>query len=296
MKKILAITCHQVTNPLIHTVNYFSSSPDNIILIHIDKKSTAQDFDFLKKNNVILIEDRVNIKWGGISQIEATINLMTASKKYNYDYFFLLSGDDIPIQTDNHFNEFLKNNTGYNFIHYQDERTTYIDPHQRVKYKYTDVFFNRKNDVSSRTLRLLHRLTREYLFKNHSYLDNLHRIPEMYKGTNWFGLTDHSVDYILDFLSSNNWYLPIFEKSICADEIFFHTIIKSSKKNLIYNNKNLRNNAMRYIDWVSGPQYPRVLTENDFDKIKKSKMLFARKIPKDATTSFMMSFIREQVH
>ncbi|MCU1767344.1 beta-1,6-N-acetylglucosaminyltransferase [Pseudomonas protegens] len=293
MKKVLAITCHQVTNPLIHTVNYFSSFDDNTILIHVDKKSAIHDFEFLKKENVILIEDRVDVKWGGVSQIEATLNLMKFSRKYQYDYFFLLSGDDIPIQTNSQFNEFLTKNAGYNLIHYQDERGAYIDPHQRVKYKYTDVFFSRSRDIKSRALRVLHRLTREYLFKNKSYFSNLYKTPTMYKGTNWFGLTEYTTGYILDFISSHDWYFSMFEKSICADEIFFHTIIKSSDDNLIYNNKELRSNAMRYIDWISGPEYPRVLTNEDFDKIINSNMLLARKIHKDASKEFMMSFINK---
>ncbi|MBC2659832.1 core-2/I-branching enzyme [Pseudomonas sp. MSSRFD41] len=293
MNKILAITCHQITNPLIHTINYFSSFKNNTILIHVDKKSQISEFESLKKDNVILIDDRVDIKWGSVSQIEATINLMKESKKHDHDYFFLLSGDDIPIQSENRINGFLKHNSGYNFIHYQDERTTYIDPHQRVKYRYTEYFFSRKTDLKSRITRALHRSTRDLLFKNNQYTENLHRTPELYKGTNWFGLTENTVRYVLDFIDSNDWYLPMFEESICADEVFFHTIIKTSEKNLVYENKELRSNALRYIDWVSGPQYPKILDATDFEKIIKSHMFFARKIEKNATKEFMNIFIKD---
>nr|WP_256679474.1 beta-1,6-N-acetylglucosaminyltransferase [Pseudomonas sp. Fl4BN1] len=76
----------------------------------------------LNKENVVLIEDRANVKWGGASQIEATTNLMTASRKYHYDYLFLLSGDDTFIQIDNYSNDLLKSNTDYKFIHYQNKK------------------------------------------------------------------------------------------------------------------------------------------------------------------------------
>lgn len=292
MKKVIAITCHQVTNPLIHTVNYFSLSGENTILIHVDRKANISDFEFLRKKNVILIEDRSNIKWGGFSQIKSTLSLMNHSKEYEYDYFFLLSGDDIPIKTETQLDTFLSENSGYNFIHYQDERTTYVDPHQRVKYRYTKHFFSRKKDIASRSIRLIHKITKNVLFKNKSYSKNLKNLPPMYKGTNWFGLTANSVEYILEFLSKSPWYTDIFKRSICADEVFFHTILKTSEENKSYANSDFPSNALRYIDWLRGPEYPRVLDSSDTDNIKNSNMFFARKISKDADPEFMMSFIK----
>lgn len=56
--------------------------------------------------------------------------------------------------------------------------------------------------------------------------------------------------------------------------------MNSDYKNNIYKydiTENDSNMALRYIDWKTGPQYPRVLNENDFDKIKNSNCLFARK-------------------
>lgn len=292
MKKILAITCHQITNPLIHTVNYFAEFPENVVLLHVDKKSNRQDFEFLTQENVVLIDERVEVQWGGASQIAATLSLMRVAENYQYDYFFLLSGDDIPVQTDAYFNDFLRTHQGDNFIHYQDGRNTYIDPLPRVKYTYPAVFFNRKTDVLSRTLRVLHRFARPYLFKNKRYFEHADQVPALHKGTNWFGLTEHAVKYVLDFVASHHWYVPMFDRSLCADEVFFHTIIKSSAHHRIYNNATLMNNALRYIDWVSGPQYPRILAEDDFDKIAHSQMLLARKLPKDASPEFMRSFIQ----
>lgn len=291
MKKILAITCHQVTNPLVHTVNYFSSFPDNVVLIHVDKKSAISDFEQLTKHNVILIDDRVDVQWGGVTQIQATLSLMNIANQYEYDYFFLLSGDDIPIQTNDQFNDFLKSRAGYNFIHYQDERSTYVDPARRVMYKYPSVFFKRVHNPTSKALMALHRILRTRIFRNDKYFANINKMPAMYKGTNWFGLTKNTVMYILAYLKSHDWYLPMFEKSLCADEVFFHTIIKTCESNLLYSDKSLTSNALRYIDWVSGPQYPRILGDTDFDSIKRSKMLLARKIDKDASPDFMMSFI-----
>ena len=45
--------------------------------------------------------------------------------------------------------------------------------------------------------------------------------------------------------------------------------------------------GLRYIDWDSGPDYPRTLDESDFDKMKQSGMLFARKMNTDITVDIL---------
>lgn len=156
MNKIFAITCHKLTQPLIHTVTYFSSFEENIVLIHVDKKSNIEDFLFLKKNNVHFIDNRINILWGNISQIISTIELMKYSLKYEYEYFFLLSGDDIPLKSNEDLNNFLYKNSKYEFIHYQDGRTSYINPENRVKYNYPFFFFLKKKTLYIRLKNFLY--------------------------------------------------------------------------------------------------------------------------------------------
>lgn len=56
--------------------------------------------------------------------------------------------------------------------------------------------------------------------------------------------------------------------------------MNSKYKNNIYNYENKDSDsemAVRYIDWTTGPTYPRILNEDDFYKIKNSACLFARK-------------------
>lgn len=107
-----------------------------------------------------------------------------------------------------------------------------------------------------------------------------------YKGTQWFGITNELKKYILNYINENEKYLRAFEPSYCSDEVFFHTIIFNSKfKENIYdynkkmnsNTSNICFNALRYIDWRSGAEYPRILDESDFNKIKDSNCLFGRK-------------------
>ena len=115
------------------------------------------------------------------------------------------------------------------------------------------------------------------LFKNNLY----ELLPKLYKGTQWFGITSELRDYIIEYLQDNEWYIKAFKNSLCGDEIFFHTIIYNSKfrENIYqdYDKSNICYQALRYIDWKTGPDYPRILNENDFEKIKDTECIFARK-------------------
>lgn len=295
MKKIFAITCHKLTQPLIHTVTYFSSFEENIVLIHVDKKSNIEDFLFLKAKNVHFIENRISILWGNVSQIISTIELMKYSLKYEYEYFFLLSGDDIPLRSNKDLNNFLYKNIKYDFIHYQDGKTPYINPEDRVKYNYPSFFFLKKKTFYIRLKKFFVYTFKDVFYKNKLFNDYKINIPKLYKGTNWFGLKKSTIVYISEYISNNSWFLDLFEKSVCGDEIFFHSIIKANDKIILFDNPNYGHKALRYIDWVSGPEYPKILNEEDSSNMKKSNYFFARKVHEDAKDSFMKSFLKDSI-
>ena len=62
--------------------------------------------------------------------------------------------------------------------------------------------------------------------------------------------------------------------------------IPNDKTNICYQ-------ALRYIDWKSGPEYPKILNNDDFDLIKKTECLFARKFDDNLDVEmFMEKFIK----
>lgn len=290
MKIIYAITCHRVTNPLIHTVNYLSSFPENIILIHVDKKSDLKDFKNLKKNNVHFIKTRINVSWGAVSQIESVLELMKASLNYSYNFFFLLSGDDIPLKKDSELKDLLNKYSSYNFLAF-DKNMTYENIEKRVKYKYPNYFYKRDKKVINKIRKKVFILTRDWLYVNRNLLKNSHRLPKLYKGTNWFGLRKETIQYILKYIEENSWFLKVFNNSFCCDEVVFHTIIKTNPTLKLFNHPDYPISSLRYIDWQSGPEYPRVLTIADKDKMVASNCYFARKIDASASQKFMNYFL-----
>ncbi|MEL9477475.1 core-2/I-branching enzyme, partial [Escherichia coli] len=76
-------------------------------------------------------------------------------------------------------------------------------------------------------------------------------------------------------------YYDMYKHSLCGDEVFFHTLLKHLNVTDIYHNTTMINDALRYIDWTTGPEYPRMLNEKDIEQIKKSGCIFARKFSDD---------------
>ncbi|WP_352338420.1 beta-1,6-N-acetylglucosaminyltransferase [Psychrobacter sp. 16-MNA-CIBAN-0192] len=292
MNVVYAITCHKITNPLIHTVNYLSSFDENTILIHVDKKSELEKFLVLKKSNVYLIPNRVEVAWGSKSQIESTLELMDFSLGFQYDFFFLLSGDDIPLKNNSELQHLLNKFSDYNFIDF-DPKATYQDIEERIKYVYPDVFFQRDNKPLSKVKRRLFRLTRDIFYKSENFKENRDILPPLYKGSNWIGLKSDTIKYILDYKNNNHWFLELFQTSFCGDEVFFHTIVKNNPKLKIFNHIDYPVPSLRYIDWESGPEYPKVLGEEDKANMEDSCCLFARKIKSDENEDFMKFFLKD---
>ena len=99
MNFIYGVICHQLTHSLVFLVNELLKSPHSIILIHVDQKADLAPFhtQFGQHDQVYFLADRTDVRWGSYSQIEVMLKLLQEAQKYDYGYFFFLSGDDIPL-------------------------------------------------------------------------------------------------------------------------------------------------------------------------------------------------------
>ncbi len=280
MVKVFCITCHKLTNPLIYTVNYLSGFNGNRILIHVDRDSNIKDFQQLVKSNVFLLEERVSVCWGGFSQVTATILLLKNALLIDFDYLFFISGDDLPCKSNKYIDDFLESINFKNMVHFQDERDTYVNPVERVKYNYPSFFFERDKSFYNRMLVKCFSFIKPF-FSSRDYISCVNRGVVYFKGTNWFSLNYDTCCKLFSFIVENDWYVSSFKNSFCSDEVFFHTALKYIGVVDLYYNANEASDALRYIDWVSGPEYPRILGESDIYNIKSSLSLFSRKFPPD---------------
>lgn len=93
----------------------------NDIYVHIDSKTDSQpfadSFSLVKNSKIIFVENRVDVRWAHISQVQAELNLFkTAYDNGGYSYYHLLSGVDLPIKSQEYIHDFFDKNNGYEFI------------------------------------------------------------------------------------------------------------------------------------------------------------------------------------
>lgn len=253
------------------------------IFIHMDEKNTeynSSDINkLIEKSNIYHVK-RTNVTWGGFSQIACELILLAeATKTGQYDYYHLLSGQDLLIANMEDLYDFFSENQGKEFIRFQSETFTYEG---RVQYySMQDMIGKNKNG-----LYYFDRILRE--------LQNLlnikrNRNVDFQKGTNWFSITDDLARFVV---SKSEWVYKIFKYTICADEIFLQTIVHNSEfRNRLYMNEynNQPNAIMRLIDWDRGTPY--TFRQEDFNQLIDSDMFFARKFDENIDKTIIVNIV-----
>jgi hypothetical protein len=123
--------------------------------------------------------------------------------------------------------------------------------HQNNKYRDTN---NNKYDI-------LYRIQGK-IFSKLSKLDfPRKRGYDFYGGANWTNYTLDCVDEIFEYLKTNKKYIKRYKWTNCADEIFYQTIVHQLK------DLHIDDDCLRYVDWDTGPEYPRILRTENYTKI-----------------------------
>ena len=258
-----------VLNKLIESVDYIN----NDIYLLLDKKSSILNDDIIDtKYSKLYFVKRIDIQWGSFSQIKAEMAVFKEASKVGYDYYHLISGQDLLIKKHDYFDSFFEKNNGKNFIAYCGKDWT-RDAKNRIKYYYLTIgrskLKSRLNKVFITVQKILH--------------INRNKKIDVYGGSNWVSLTDEAVRYLVDNEKKIN---KIFKHSYCADELFVHTmILNSNLKDTIYylNESEIQSNLdttmysanQRYIDWNRGKPY--TFKKDDFTSLIESDSVFARK-------------------
>ena len=231
--------------------------------IHIDCKAKDFDLDELKKcidkSDMYFITSS-DIRWGDRIQVDLEINMLREAIKKKYKYYHLLSGVDFPLKKPEYINQFFEDHNGKNFIDFGERNQNAID---RLKYYY---FFQKATG---------HR--KSFLFYIQKILLILQKIikvnrirgkeDEIYKGANWFSINHDLASYVV---SNFYKYDKMFDRTVCADEIFLQTMVMASpyKETVI-------NECLREIDWKRGNPY--VYQKCDYELLVNSDNIFARK-------------------
>jgi len=104
-----------------------------------------------------------------------------------------------------------------------------------------------------------------------------------YGGSSWWAMSRECVTALLARLQEEPRLLRFFRTVTCPDELFFQTLVMNSR----FAERVLGHN-FRYIQWPEqGARNPKVLDEDDFDRIAASHAHFCRKIDSRASAGLL---------
>ncbi len=247
----------------------------NELFIHLDKKAgeIQQEF-FATTNSRLHFIPRIKVEWGAYSQIKAELSLLKAAAACGkYDYYHLLSGEDLPLKSQDDLHQFFERHQGTEFMSFTDE----FSYGYRVNYYYPLQSRLRRGEFGRQANSAFYRLQKLLKIKRNQKIN-------FKSGSNWFSITDACARFVL---AHERWIKRTFHHSFCADELFLQTLISSSDfldkcyhsdfKNVLtapYFTKN-EENCLRFVDWNLGDPY--VFRAQDFARLTASPLLFARK-------------------
>jgi len=267
MKIAWLIQCHkspEQINLLLETLEH----ENDHFFVHIDAKSPIKS-EIRNGKNVFILGECIDVKWGQISQVQATLLLfnMVANTGEHYDYIWLISGEDFPVKSNGYIHKYLESNCGYNFIS--------LFPEEKKYDKRNDIYF----PLWSISLNLFPRIIRRlWVALSGGYgstfpflkRKNLTHI-KFFFGSQWFTISHDCMCFILKTVQEEPEIIKFYRNTLCPDESFFQTIIMNShykdtvKENLVYT------------DWTNCKNHPRNLNESDFKNLKDTSKLIARK-------------------
>lgn len=239
----------------------------NHIYIHIDKKVAFNESDIFKPEKAIChYITRRKVSWGGYSQIAVELDLLSAAAKEGFDYYHLLSGQDLPIKSQSFIHHFFDQQIepkNYFYVYKESEGLAFD---RLGQYHFLQDRIGHSTGKWTAALELIEK--KSLLLQRQLKINRITSMPfEIYKGGNWFSINDKMTQYILSRKQDiKKW----FKKSFCADELFLQTIAMDSpsKEDIIPYN-------LREIDWKRGKPY--TYRKEDFSFLMESKGLFARK-------------------
>lgn len=231
------------------------------IFVHIDKKVRNLPHLYVEKSDLFFVKDRVDVRWGHISQIECEYSLfMEAYHPGEYLFYHLISGVHMPLKPVGELLEFFESAPGYTTFQGLCVET---DFQETMKLRHYNIGVSRfaVSRWAQIQLRVLHYVQDKCHIRRHKGV-------EFHKASNWAVFTDDALKYLLD---SRNEVLKLYRFSFCADEFFAPSLLMASPlKKRVRSVENLLKLEM-------GEASPRVLTNEDFPMLLSSGCLYGRK-------------------
>ncbi|NGM64063.1 beta-1,6-N-acetylglucosaminyltransferase [Sphingobacterium sp. SGR-19] len=265
MKHAYLIIAHnefEVLQQLLHALD----DPRNDIFIHFDAKVKTLPRLRTAQANLYIVTDRVDVRWGHVSQIEAEYELLMEAYRCNprYAYFHIISGVHLPLYGQDYIHAFFQSQNGKQLIPAMTINNFQMDLKMN-RYNLFMPYFASVNKSTSRFAQIGWRLAQS--IQRFFHIRRYNRSDYQY-GSNWVSMTDEAVRYLL---SIRKQVLKRYKYTLCGDEFFVPTELSASGLGftIAYSDRLLKH--------VIGNAHAKVYTMADYGELVASGCLFARK-------------------
>lgn len=288
-KHALLIQAHQ---DISYFIKLAKIQPNVNFYVHMDAKSDYfPDAETAQLANVFLLSNRVSVRWGGFSQIEATLKLFEKAFAHEDNaYFHLLSGEDVVLQPFEVIEKQWQQRFGF-----QAMMTCEMAP----QYAYRFIMDSPHADSNWQR-----QLTGKIITKLQQGVAKVkpYHSP-IYFGSQWFSVTRADWEKIVPFTDE---YSDFFRHKLVPDEHFFQTLIceKLTQQNQSEqehsqqqhsqkspaNQLRLSNNNKRLIVFdkaINNGNSPIYLDLLKLERAKFDGYWFARKVKKDVALTWL---------
>ena len=254
--------------------------PDEFyIYIHIGKKSYIKPEDLIMRKRMFIYKE-YTVNWGGVNHFRAMLLLLKHAVKNQCDYYHWVTGQDFPLSPE----LFDKKITeGYSYLEYYKLKESDAALRYFQRYGLYD-FLDAKKRFQQSIIQKINKIQDYFHFSR-----PFRNYEVLYAGSGYFSLYKEEAKVLLSEYSKWEKY---YKYTFCCEESIVQTILlNSARKN------NIINDNRRYIEWRepwNANTPPRILNNDDYEKVMNSNCLFCRKIDSEISNALIEKLVQKK--
>lgn len=241
-------------------------APQCDFFIHIDRKVKDLPEITVAAGRLYMLKDRVDVRWGSVSQIRCELALFQAAEEHGpYNFYHVISGTTLPLKPFPQIDEYFLRHAGKSILSGLCRDTAY---QETLKMRRYNLFLRNYGSANA-----VKRKVSQYMWKSAIAAQRMlgiqaNRGKSFYKASNWLSLTEEAVQLIL---SRKNEILKTYRWTFCGDEYFVPSELKSSPL------KDTLSDSDDYLLHTISRSNASTFRLDEYDELCGTKYLFARK-------------------
>ena len=240
--------------------------PGAEFFVHVNQRTEEPVF----REMVDRLDDMPNLWWvprvkcyyGGFSLVRATLAAIReiGGAETVFDYAILLSGQDYPLKPPAEIDQFFQARAGTSFLAHYELPSANWERESGGLARYERWYWERLG------------LRTKILGVPLPWKRSVPLGFQPYGGSAFWCLATEAVRYVHRFVDEHPRVIGFFEHTLIPDELFFQTVLMNSPLAAT-----IENDDLRYVDWSERKISPATLRSEDFETLRGSGKLFARK-------------------